>query len=263
MAIHMEFIPGGSALTVFLHGLMGRGKNLAQTAKSVKDVTSSLLVDQPNHGESEWTNSFNYGEMAQAVVSAVRQHEAFAAHGKFHLVGHSMGGKVAMLIALEYPEIVQSLTVVDISPVSQSDMSEFKHLLGALAELDLLSIKSRADADRALTEAIPNYGTRAFLLQNLQREVDGFKWQPNLQMLLRELSAIGAFDAPAGKQYEGPVLWVAGADSNYIQPRHLPRMQELFPDVVPVTVADAGHWVHSEQPEKFTALLREFITAEH
>ena len=241
---------------VFLHGLMGRGKNFSTSAKSLTGFRS-LLVDLPNHGASGWTDTFDYADIADAVAVALRGEVG----GSFALVGHSLGGKVAMLVALRHPELVERLVVVDIAPVDSSEAgSTFDHLLGSLRALDLGTISSRADADAALADPIPDPVVRGFLLQNLRRDADGFAWQPNLELLYSNLGAIAGFPAEQAT-FDGPTLWVAGGKSPYITDEAVPAMRALFPRVRRVTVREAGHWVHSERPEEFNAILGAFLEA--
>lgn len=251
--------PGeGTQRVVFLHGLFGQGRNFTTIAKALAPEFTSLLVDLPNHGRSDWTDRVDYDQMADAVAAQVQ--DEVDTGGRVHLVGHSMGGKVAMAVALRHPHLIDRLVVVDISPVLSTDMSEFRHLLGALATLDLHDLPSRAEADARLTDLIPNRTTRGFLLQNLRAEGRGWRWQANLDLLLRDLPEVGAY-VPEGEPFERPVLWVAGEESDYIQPEHRPAMEQLFPRTVLVTVKGAGHWVHSQQPESFVSALRTFLTA--
>lgn len=242
----------------FLHGLFGQGKNFTTIAKMLQPEFDSLLVDLPNHGRSEWTDGVDYVQMADTVAAELRRD--FAADGPVHVVGHSMGGKVAMTLALRHPDLVDRLVVVDISPVSSTDMSEFHHLLGALATLDLDDLPNRSEADARLTDLIPNKTTRGFLLQNLRSGPDGWRWQANLDVLLRDLPVIGGA-VPEAEPFDRPVLWVAGKQSPYIKPEHRPQMEALFPRAFLVTIKGAGHWVHSQQPEAFVSALRTFLTA--
>lgn len=255
-----ELVGGGKHRLVFLHGLMGRGRNFFETATSLSDIATSLLVDQTNHAASPWTAEFSYADMADDVADAIRT--AFGAGEKVIVIGHSMGGKTAMQLALQHPELVHALVVVDISPVPRPDAGVFPDLLGSLLELDLNAIRSRTDADRLLRDKIPDERTRAFLLQSLFRGDGGFCWEPNLPLLHASLQTIMGFAPPVGASFNGPVLWIAGGNSDYVRPGDLPRMQELFPDVYPVVVDDASHWVHADKPEQFQALLREFITSD-
>lgn len=256
--LYTREIGGTGERVVFLHGLFGQGRNFTQIAKAIQPELRSLLVDLPDHGRSDWTQQVDYADMADAVAATLRT--GFAADGPVHVVGHSMGGKVAMVLALRHPDLVDRLVVADISPVRSNDGGEFEHLLGALATVDLAALASRSDADEQLRDPIPNDTVRGFLLQNLRSSSDGFGWQANLQVLRRDLDRIGSFpDVDA--TFDHPVLWVAGERSTYVRPEYAPRMRELFPKVRLVTLKGAGHWVHSEKPEAFVSALRTFLLA--
>lgn len=253
-------------LIVFLHGLFGRGKNFASIAKALSPEFSSLLVDLPDHGESAWTDAFSYVATADAVAAAIT--EATDPEDRpVHLVGHSLGGKVAMVLALRHPDLVDRLVVVDIAPSGGGDVGTFDHLLTSLAELDLDTVSSRTEADAALQETIPDPTVRGFLLQNLRPDSGGYAWQPNLTMLRANLPVIGGFPEASdlvaadtgARQFPRPVLWVAGAESDYIDRTQLPLMRSLFPRTTLVTVKGSGHWVHSEKPEAFVTALRTFL----
>lgn len=246
---------------VFLHGLFGRGKNFGAIAKALQPEFQSLLVDLPNHGRSAWTESIDYIAMADAVADHLAL--GFAQNGPIDLLGHSMGGKVAMVLALRHPHLVRRLIVEDISPVPVgSGRSEFDHLLSSLKAVDLDSLTSRADADAALQDPIPQRGVRGFLLQNLMRTSEGFAWEPNLDLLHGQLDAVMDFPTTslAGSTFTGPVLWMAGERSPYVRDEDAATMEEYFPQTLRVTVKGATHWVHSDQPEAFTSAVRTFLT---
>ncbi|MCU1538460.1 MAG: alpha/beta fold hydrolase [Humibacillus sp.] len=250
---------------VFLHGLFGQGRNFTQVAKALGPGLRSLLVDLPNHGRSGWTGTVDYVAVADTVAAALR--EGYAADGPVHVAGHSMGGKVAMVLALRHPDLVRRLVVVDISPAPSEGEGEFGHLLDSLAGLDLARVHRRADADVLLSDPIPDDRVRGFLLQNLRSvpaaEGGGWRWQADLALLRRELPTIAGFPEAAlgDATFEHPVLWVAGALSPYVRPEHAPTMRRYFPRTTQVTLKDAGHWVHSEQPEAFVSALRIFLGA--
>lgn len=246
---------------VFLHGLFGRGKNFTSIAKALEPDFSSLLVDLPNHGESAWTDTLSYIDMADAVadtIAEVTEPDALPVH----LVGHSMGGKVAMVLALRHPELVERLVIVDIAPTSGGASGEFDHLLTSLAALDLDRITSRGQADEALREPIADPRVRGFLLQNLRPTSAGYSWQPNLALLKDRLPVIGGFPSVeeiGARSFDHPVLWMAGERSDYVRPDDLSTMRELFPRTTLLTVKESGHWVHSEQPQTFVSALRTFL----
>jgi pimeloyl-ACP methyl ester carboxylesterase len=245
---------------VFLHGLFGRGKNFTSTAKALAPDFRSLLLDMPDHGSSPWTETFDYAQAAEMVVEHLRA--GVAADGPVHVVGHSMGGKIAMTLALEAPELVDRLVVVDISPTGSAAVSEFAHYLDSLLRIDLESLHSHGDADRALAEDVPQPYLRGFFLQNLRRdrETRTFHWQPNLQLLRRDLGTITGDIPHEERTFDGPVLWIAGGRSDYVSSEQSPVMRRLFPRTVQVTIKEAGHWVHSQEPEAFVETVRYFLS---
>ena len=257
-ALHTTEIGDAGERVVLLHGLFGQGRNFTQVAKALQPELRSILVDLPNHGRSAWTGSVDYVDVADAVATWLRA----AYDGEpVHLVGHSMGGKVAMVLALRHPELIDRLVVVDISPAPSGGAGEFEHLLTSLTGLDLDGLERRSDADEQLAGAIPDERVRGFLLQNLRREEGRWRWQADLDLLLRELPTIAGFPE-ADTTFDHPVLWMGGERSDYVRPEHEARMRELFPATYTVTVKGAGHWVHSEQPEAFVSALRYFLLAD-
>src|SRR3712207_953569 len=186
-----------------------------------------------------------------------------------------MGGKVAMQLALRRPELLRALVVVDIAPVeypltggrthdADEEASPFGAYIAAMRAVDLGALQTREDADRALREAVPSRMVRSFLLQSLVREGlgsgGGWRWRLNLELLERDLGELRGFpDPPPGAAFDGPVLWIAGANSHYVLPEDRARMDALFPSTRLVRVKNAGHWVHSEQPEVFLETLRRFL----
>ena len=256
-SLHTTEVGDTGPRVAFLHGLFGQGRNFTQIAKALVPDLRSVLVDLPNHGRSAWLETTDYVVVADAVADLLR--ERYGDDGPVHLVGHSMGGKVAMVLALRHPELVDRLVVVDISPVTSGGEGEFGHLLDSLAAIDVDAVERRADADAALAEHVADERVRGFLLQNLRSGKDGFGWQANLDLLRAELSSIAGFPELGGS-FERPVLWIAGEHSGYVRPEHGDAMRALFPSTRLVTVKGAGHWVHSEQPEAFVSALRVFLT---
>ena len=242
---------------VFCHGLFGQGRNWTAIGKKFTHDHAVLLVDLPNHGQSPWTDAVDL------VADADRLASQLQGHGPVTLVGHSMGGKVAMLTALRHPELVERLVVVDIAPVSYRHMDEFIRYIDGMQALDLASLRNRNDADEALREAVPSDFVRGFLLQNLKRDGDGWRWQANLSALRARLDEVGGWPTEwsDSEPYAGPVLWIAGADSHYVKDEYVPAMEALFPRVRKVTVKNAGHYLHTQQPEVFVEVLRRFLDA--
>ena len=255
---------------VFVHGLFGQGKNWTTIGKGLADGHRVTLVDLPNHGHSPWTDRVDYEDMVELLATELEQ-----LGEPVTLVGHSMGGKVAMQLALRRPELLRALVVVDIAPVEypisggrtddpDEEASPFAAYIEAMQALDLDRLTTRDDADDALKPAVPSRMVRSFLLQSLVREGlgtdGGWRWRLNLDLLARDLGELRGFPhPPPGASFDGPVLWIAGANSTYVLPEDRPHMDALFPGTRLVRIKNAWHWVHSEQPEIFLETLRRFL----
>jgi pimeloyl-ACP methyl ester carboxylesterase len=260
-SLHATKLGEEGSWVVFCHGLFGQGKNWTQVAKVVARRHRVLLLDMPQHGRSPWSAHFDYLDAADEVAAAIGE---AAGDEAVALVGHSMGGKIAMALALRHPDQVDRLCIVDVAPVAYPSGREFVGYVRAMRGLDLAALATRADADAALTEAVPNPVVRGFLLQNLRRGPDGqgWVWQPNLEVIEDDLDVITGWPADRLadlEPYDGPVLWVRGERSDYVGDDHGDAMSALFPRLRRVTVKGSGHWVHSEQPESFVAVLQQFL----
>jgi pimeloyl-ACP methyl ester carboxylesterase len=249
---------GHGSTVAFCHGLFGQGKNWTQVAKALSEDHRVLLLDMPNHGRSPWTERFDYVELADLVAGELSERSPGT---PVSLVGHSMGGKIAMCLALRQPELVERLVVVDVAPVAYPSGREFVGYIETMRALDLSTIDRRDQADDALREAVPNSVVRSFLLQNLRRTDDGWRWQPNLELLGESMDGLTGWpdEALGDASYDGPVLWVGGADSDYITDDYASEMDRRFPRNRRVLVKGAGHWVHSQQPQVFLEVLRQFL----
>jgi pimeloyl-ACP methyl ester carboxylesterase len=270
--LHARTLGDAGPRVVFVHGLFGQGKNWTTIAKGLSADHRVTLLDLPNHGHSPWTERVDYLDMAELVATELEQFGE-----PVTLVGHSMGGKVAMQLALRRPELLRALVVVDIAPVEypvtggrtddpDEEASPFAAYIEAMRAMDLDAVQTRDDADAALRTAVPSRMVRSFLLQSLVREGSGadggWGWRLNLELLERDLGELRGFpDPPPGASFDGPVLWIAGANSAYVLPGDRPHMDALFPSTRLVRVKNAGHWVHSEQPEIFLETLRRFLDA--
>jgi pimeloyl-ACP methyl ester carboxylesterase len=243
----------------FLHGLFGQGKNWTTVAKALADRSRVLLVDLPNHGRSAWTDDFSYSAMAADIAELLRRD---GGSEPYVLVGHSMGGKVTMMLALEHPDLVDRLCVVDVAPVEYGGLRQFGTYVEGMRALDLDQLPDRAAADRALEPYVDDPTVRSFLLQNLRRSTGndgpGWQWQMNLRLLGDHLMEIGGWPEPVIEPYTGPVLWIAGEHSRYVRPEFAPAMRALFPRTQLLTIKGASHWVHSDRPEAFIATVRRF-----
>lgn len=253
--LHTEVVGAGRPRFAFLHGLFGRGRNWTRIAHSLSDAGhASVLFDLPDHGRSHWSNTFDYLAMADEVTAEIGLRLGSAA--ALILVGHSMGGKVAMLAALRRPQLASALAVIDIAPGVSERVRSFDALLAPLTSLDLSAVRSRADADRALADSIPDPAVRSFLLQNLRRRPD-WHWQPNLGLLAASLPQIAGWPDPGPVTYPGPVTWITGERSGYVTTADEPAMTRLFPRTRHLVIPGAGHWVHSDEPDAVVAALLE------
>ena len=249
----------------FLHGLFGQGRNWTQIAKALAgpDGTGAraLLVDLPDHGRSPWTDAFSYEAYAARVAATL---DAVAPGERWVVVGHSLGGKVSMVLALTRPELVASLVVVDIAPKGYGSLDRFTGYIGEMRRLPLGELTSRADAEARFAE--PDPGVKAFLLQNLRRAGTDWSWQVNLDLVHADAergpaSLIAGFPDLGGASWDGPVVWLAGAESHYVRDDDVPAMRALFPRTRLVRVRGAAHWVHSDAPEVVVETLRRVLRA--
>ncbi len=246
---------------VMLHGLFGQGRNFTAVAKVLAGSARVTLVDLPDHGRSSWSDDVSYLAMANRVADFL---SAAGPGERWTLVGHSMGGKVAMLVALRRPDLVERLCVVDIAPAPSREVGGFGTYVEAMRAVDLDALPDRSSADRAVATRVPDPRVRGFLLQNLRREGSGnaarWRWQMNLDLLGDRLDELAGWpEGPLGS-YDGPVLWLAGGSSPYVRPDHASAMRTLFPRVLLVRIKGAGHWVHADQPEVFVSTLQQFLS---
>lgn len=247
---------GAGPPVAILHGLFGSGRNWASIAQRLAARHRVITIDLRNHGASPWADTMGYAEMAADVL------DTLAARGidRTALIGHSMGGKTAMVAALSAPDAVKRLVVVDIAPVAYP--LHHQNLVRAMRGLDLGPMRRRGEADAALAGAIPDAAERGFLLQNLVFGEGAPRWRLNLAAIERELPALVGFPQPIpGTAYRGPALFVAGARSDYLLPEYEPAIRRLFPAARIVRIDNAGHWLHAEQPAAFLAAVEPFLSA--
>jgi esterase len=232
------------------HGLFGSARNWGVLAKRLSDTRRVLAVDMRNHGGSPWEDSHTYADLAADLA------EVIAAHGGVaDVVGHSMGGKAAMMLALTYPERVRGLVVADIAPVAYGHTQQ--PLIDAMRAVDLSSVERRGDAEAQLLPLVPEDGVRAFLLQSL--DVAGRRWRLNLDALSANMDAIlGWPEVDAVSEVE--TLFLSGGASDYVKTEHRPAIKALFPGAKFAKIPGAAHWLHAEKPREFEATLRAFLT---
>lgn len=250
MKLHHRILGEGRPL-VILHGLFGNSDNWQTHAKKLADYFQVILVDQRNHGHSDWSDDFSYDLLAEDL------HELLTDLGldDVMLLGHSMGGKTAMRYAQLYPENIEKLIVADMGikryPPHHQDILE------GLRKVDLNIVRSRGEVESILEPYIPVVGTRQFLLKNLYwKEKGQLAWRMNIPVLEREMEQILA-ELPEDEVLI-QTLFIRGALSQYIPDEDIPEIEEQFPDSTFVTIPNAGHWVHAEAPEAFLNAVLEF-----
>ena len=237
---------------IILHGLFGSSDNWLSIAKILSEDNKVYSVDQRNHGQSPHDSEFNYSAMANDLKEFLSNHQI----ENPIVIGHSMGGKVAMQFAVENPQMLEKVVIVDISPKSYPVHHDT--ILEGLGSLDLSEIKSRGDADKQLSEYVPDVGTRQFLLKNLARTPQGFEWKINFPVIRDNIEIIG-YGLDDAAVFEKETLFINGRNSDYIKEEDSELIYRHFPKAKLKTIENAGHWVHAEQPEEFLRSVQEFI----
>ncbi len=243
---------GAGAPIALLHGLFGAATNFGTVQKRLAAGHRVVTLDLRNHGSSPHAAHMGYPAMAEDVLETLRSLGALPCT----LVGHSMGGKVAMAAALEAPGAITRLLVADIAPVRYPP--SFRHFAEAMAAIPLQPGLTRIVADQALAATVDSPAVRAFLLQNLRfGEAPG--WRINLAAIARSLPGIEEWPQLDETAYRGPTLFVGGERSDYIRPEHRQAIRDLFPAARFVTLKNAGHWLHADNPAGFVALVESFV----
>lgn len=252
MELNYKSLGQGEPLLI-LHGLFGTLDNWQTLAKSWAEDYLVYLIDLRNHGRSPHVDSLNYPAMAEDLSEFMEQNWIH----KAHVLGHSMGGKVAMELALTYPDLVDKLIVVDIAPRPYAPGHD--DVFAALFAVDLQKLESRQEAEAILEKYLDEWGVRQFLLKNLSRTKEGaYEWKMNLPVIHRDYARI--LESPTESDpFEGPTLFIRGEKSRYVKDEDMLRIQELFPRSTLNTVPDTGHWVHADQPEVLKKLVVDFL----
>lgn len=238
---------------MIVHGFLGSSRNWQSTARELGTQFRVHALDLRNHGESPHTDDYNYDAMAGDIVAwmdARNMDRAF-------LLGHSMGGKLMMKVACEHPNRVEKLIVVDIAP-KVYPKSHDKELESMLA-IDTSTLESRKKADEALTEGVPNWGLRQFLLTNLvKREAGGFRWQANIKALYANRRKMESSSLGAEQQFDGDTLFIIGNDSDYFEKADIELVKRHFPTSAIEVIRDCGHNPHFEKQHAFVEIVRRF-----
>lgn len=255
-AVDLAGIEQGSGPPLFvLHGLFGSARNWGGIARRLAESHRVVALDLRNHGASPWAPGMSYPAMAADVRQAMTSRGVARAT----VLGHSMGGKTAMLLALRHPEAVERLIVADIAPVPYAHT----HLayIQAMRAIDPSRLGRRADVEAALSPAVTDRAMRLFLMHNLVNGPNGLRWQLNLAVLESAMrTMVGDIGASEAGPYKGPALFIRGETSDYVRPEHTARILELFPAAEFLTIPGAGHWLHADKPDEFTQAVEAFLS---
>lgn len=252
---HKRYGDDGPPL-IILHGLLGSSGNWHTVSrKALRTAVQVYAVDQRNHGQSPHSDVLDYPTMAEDV-KAFQEQQALRSS---HVLGHSMGGKVAMQFAFSYPERVDRLIVVDVAP--RAYPPEHRPLLEALRKVDLDRYEARSAIEDALARDVPSRPTRQFLLKNLtyDSEKGRYRWSIHLEGIYTNYDLLTKA-VTSDEPYEGPTLFIRGGRSDYVTDDDLPTVRRLFPKAKVVTLEDAGHWVHVDAPAAFAEAVIDFLT---
>lgn len=249
-------VKGNGPDVVLLHGLFGSGNNLGALARSLAEHYTVHSLDLPNHGRSQWQVHGDIGAMADSVVQWMSGQGLESAS----LVGHSLGGKVAMQIALSHPSVVRALVVADIAPVAYPPRHD--GVFAALAAVASPPCRSRKEAADRMEAYLSEPGVIPFLLSSLQRSDEGtYQWRFNLAGIREQYPSLSAAPPSAGS-YSAPVLFISGGNSGYIKETHREAITSRFPRARLKIMAGCGHWLHAEKPELFNRLVADFLDVE-
>ena len=245
---------GSGPPLVILHGLFGSGINWRRIATTLADEWRVLTPDLVNHGDSPWSDDMSYPAQAEALKQFLNEHQL----ERPALVGHSMGGKVAMTLALQNPRPLSGLVIVDIAPVSypHSHLS----LVEALENVPIEALSSRKEAESYLAHSINDGALRQFLLQNLRIENGTLRWRINLPVIKKQMALLTAFDPPPSV-YDERSLFLYGGESDYVTKEYTPLIKAHFPQAALVEIQDAGHWLHAQKPDEVASAIRSFLKA--
>ncbi|MGD0432797.1 MAG: alpha/beta fold hydrolase [Acetobacteraceae bacterium] len=246
---HIE--SGAGPPVVVLHGLFGSARNFGTVQRALAPLFRVIAMDARNHGASPHADGMRYATLAADVLETLGSLKVERAA----VIGHSMGGKTAMTIAVMAPERVGRLLVADIAPVAYQHAND--SVADAMRAIPLHAGLTRAEADAALVDAVPDAAVRTFLIQNLQLGPQP-RWRIGLDEIASAIPDLEGWETPAGT-YSGPTLFVSGAQSNYVLPEHRPTIRALFPTARFVSVKHAGHWLHADNPAGFLSVVEAFL----
>ena len=235
---------------LIVHGLYGSARNWGVIAKRLSEDRQVLAVDMRNHGLSPWYETHSYPDMADDLARVLD-----GLDGPFDVLGHSMGGKAAMVLALTRPELVNRMIVADIAPVTYSHSQG--HFNDAMKAVDLNKIERRSDAAEQLEQVVDDPTLITFFTQSL--DVKEKQWRLNLDVLARDMPNILSFPDVSG-EFDKPTLFLSGANSDYVKRDYRSDIKALFPQAQFAKIPGAGHWLHAEKPREFQAAVRTWLS---
>mgnify|MGYP000058927849 FL=1 len=239
---------------VVLHGLFGSGKNWRSFAGSLEDDFQVWTLDARNHGDSPHADSMSYQQMAEDVARFFVENEL----ENVVLLGHSMGGKTAMQLALQFPDRIAALIVVDIAPVCYDHLHKQLKLIEAMQELHIAVEMSRSEIEKKLALKIPEKRLLSFLMTNLNRQNGQFQWRIGLEQIAAGMQEL--LNYPELKSvFKGPVQFIGGENSAYLKFEYHALIRKYFPESRITMLENCGHWLHVEQPAAFQKTVNEFL----
>lgn len=233
------------------HGLYGSARNWGVIARRLSDERQVIAVDMRNHAYSFWDSHHGYSDLAGDLAQVIRQ-----AGGQADIVGHSMGGKASMVLALQHGDLLRKLVVADIAPVTYGH-SQIQ-FIEAMRAVDMSRVTRRSDAEEQLSELGVEKALQSFFTQSL--DVEQKRWRLNLDVLAAEMPKIMGFPE-IDAAWDGPTLFLSGGASDYVLPEHRAEIRRLFPAARFAKIPGAGHWLHAEKPREFEAAVRTFLNA--
>lgn len=242
---------------LLVHGLFGSAKNLGGLARRLDATRKVVSVDMRNHGDSPWDADHSYPALADDLARVIAAHG-----GVVDIVGHSMGGKTAMVLALTQPQTIRRMAVLDIAPIVYRHSQQ--RYVDAMAGLDLSGLTLRSEADRRLAETVDEPGVRAFFLQSLDLKSDPPRWKLNLPVLSDQMALLTGWPAGLPKaSFTGPALFLAGGASDYAAPgAAADEIREYFPQADLRYLPRTGHWLHAEEPKLVADTVADFLNAD-
>lgn len=254
MEILYSKIEGSGRPLLIIHGFLGMSDNWKTLGTRYADAGFEVhMPDLRNHGRSFHSPDFTYADMASDVLAYCRHHKL----DKISIIGHSMGGKIAMFLASQHPELIDKLVVADIGPKYYAP--HHQEILAGLNAADFSKTSDRSEIEKMIEPHVPDFGTRQFLMKSIYRPTpDTLAFRFNLQVFNQKIENVGEA-LPDDARFDGPVLFIRGGNSNYIRDDQWPLIEKHFPKASLETIPGSGHWLHAENPQMFLELTQKFL----